>query len=276
MRRRDQSNLVLFGLALGIGGAAKALYSNASAEELGFLLLPTAWGVELASGQPFLFERGAGYVNQQLGIAIAPACSGMNFLIIAFATLVFGFLPRCEPLRQKLAWFGASALLAFAATVLVNTLRISLSLGERALVAEGWLSAAQVHRATGVGVYLGGLLALYAAVDRLFRRSPGGAKGYLVPLFFYVGLTLAIPLCRGAAARPEFATHAVVVLVAVAVAVLSILLLGQGAEKYACRSTSRAPERKLTIDGRFRRKRHTRRGGGLGAARGTEPARAGG
>jgi exosortase K len=203
---------------LGVAYAMKAFGSRASAEELDALLAPTAWGVELLSGHAFAREAGAGYVNLDLGVAIAPACSGVNFLVIAFLTLLVGFSSRCEGAPRKLAWFGASAALAFAATLVVNTLRITLSLAERELGPWGSLSAAATHRGVGVIVYLGCLLALYATVDRLFRREALRRANPAVPLVVYLGVTLLVPLLRGAWVRPEYATHASFVLLVAAVA----------------------------------------------------------
>jgi exosortase K len=211
---------------LGFGGAAlvaayavKAHAATASAEELAFVLKPTASGVELLTGHAFVLEKGAGYVSRELGLAIAPACSGTNFLVIAFATLVFGFLWRCRTAAGKIAWFSASAGLGWLATVAVNTLSISLSVAERSLVSERWLSAQALHRATGVAVYLGCLLALYGAVDRAFGGRRAGWS-FAVPLFFYVAVTLLVPQLRGAELRPESVTHALVVLFAAALCAL--------------------------------------------------------
>jgi exosortase K len=215
-RRATAWNAALLAAGLAAVCWSKAAYSRAGASELDFLLAPTARGVELLTGLAFAKEAGAGYVNLELGVAIAPACSGTNFLIVAFAALLVGFVPRCGTLPRKLAWFGASAVFAFFATIVVNTLRITLSLGERALGPSLWLSPGAAHRAVGVVVYLGCLLALYAAVERGFRGGPGRAASFAVPLACYLGVTLLVPLLRGAAARPDYATHASVVLLAVA------------------------------------------------------------
>jgi exosortase K len=217
-------NASLFATALALAYCLKAGYSRAGASELDFLLAPTARGVELLSGHAFPAEAGAGYVNLELGIAIAPACAGVNFLIVAFTALVFGFVPRCGTPARKLSWFGASAALAFCATLVVNTWRVTLSLAERSLSPSGWLSPAAAHRALGVVVYLGCLLALYAAVDRGFRAGAARASSYAVPLACYLGVTLLVPLLRGAAARPDYATHASVVLLAAAGAGLLLQL----------------------------------------------------
>jgi exosortase K len=207
-------NAALFAAALAASGWLKAGYSRAGASELDFLLAPTARGVELLSGHAFPKEAGAGYVNLELGIAIAPACAGVNFLIVAFAALVFGFVPRCGTPARKLSWFAASAALATFATLVVNTCRITLSLAKRSLAPSGFLSPAAAHRALGVVVYLGCLLVLYAAVEAGFRRGVSRGSSYAVPLACYLGVTLLVPLLRGAAARPDYATHASVVLLA--------------------------------------------------------------
>jgi exosortase K len=224
-------DVAIAALTLATAYALKAGYARASAEELEFLLRPTAFAVGLALGHDFVAEAGAGYVSRELHVAIAPVCSGMNFLIVTFTTLVLGFLARCATPREKFAWFAASLAVAYAATLLVNTLRISLSLAERGSGHSEWLSAAEQHRATGVGVYLGCLLLLYAAVDRAFRGARS-AWGFLVPISIYLGLTLLVPLARGASASTEYRSHAAVVL---GVSLCGALLLGLRAARIGSR-----------------------------------------
>ena len=76
-----------------VAAAAKLFYSNASADDLRWILAPTALLVELAGGEAFHFESHAGYINIDHSFLIAGACSGMNFLITAFVMLS-AMIPR--------------------------------------------------------------------------------------------------------------------------------------------------------------------------------------
>jgi len=67
------------------------------------------------------------------------------------------------------------------------------------------------------------LLGLYALVGRAFRGR-AAALGYALPFGFYLGVTLVVPLLRGASARTEFLPHAGVVLAFAAAAALALRL----------------------------------------------------
>jgi exosortase K len=189
---------------------AKSFASHAGARELDCLLAPTAALVGALTGHAFVAESGTGYIARELHVVIAPVCSGMNFAIIAFTALTCAFVARIPDTVKKLAWVLMCAPLAYMATVVANTLRIVLGLtAGRTLAAAGLLSAEDAHRAVGVAVYLGALLALHALASAACGRRAGSA---VVPLACYVGLTVLAPLVRGAARDPAFFAHGALVL----------------------------------------------------------------
>lgn len=64
--------------------ALKRHYSLATADELNWVLAPTAMLVRwLTSANPVL-EDGIDYADFANGIIVAPACAGVNFMIMAF------------------------------------------------------------------------------------------------------------------------------------------------------------------------------------------------
>ncbi len=87
--------LMGFSLILGM----KYLYSKADCESLLWILGPTARWVELLSGIPFVYEPGFGYANHGLRFLIAPSCSGVQFMIITAAMLIFSFSHRVTDCR---------------------------------------------------------------------------------------------------------------------------------------------------------------------------------
>ena len=70
----------------------KYYYSRAGAPELKWILAPTAGWVSLLSGIPFEYMCETGYVNHDLKMIIAPSCSGMQFMMITAAMLIFSFV----------------------------------------------------------------------------------------------------------------------------------------------------------------------------------------
>jgi len=209
-----RADLLLFAAALALSFALKRHAAHANADDLGWLLEPTAWLVTAASGHEFVFERGAGPFNRELALVLAPSCAGVNYAIVAFLALIAGFLPRLGSSRQKLSYALAAALVAYVATLCVNATRVLVSIE---LAKSAWLASAvsreALHRVEGVVVYLGSLLLLCLAVDRaLFRRVLVSSRSLLaLPLGLYLAVTLLVPALNGALAGPRFASHAVAV-----------------------------------------------------------------
>ena len=86
-------NFILFLAGALIILGMKSYYRQADCDSLRWILGPTAGWVQLLSGIPFTYLSDAGYVNHSLRLLIAPSCSGVRFMIILFATLVFSFTP---------------------------------------------------------------------------------------------------------------------------------------------------------------------------------------
>lgn len=193
--------------ALAAAFALKRFYSTASAADLRFVLAPTTWLVEVAGGHRFDWTSG-GYLSAELRFLVAPACAGVNFLIVAFAALVLGFVRPARRPWQNVGILLASAAAAYATTVLANALRIliAIPLWTRG-VSLGWLTAARLHELVGVVVFLGVLLLLHL----LARRLASAPVQVWVALLPYAGVMLVVPLLRGAHRRPEFWVHAGIV-----------------------------------------------------------------
>jgi exosortase K len=174
--------------AITLALAVKALYSQAGANELLWILAPSAWLARLAGGIDLVYEPGAGFITHTYHMVVGPACAGINFLVIAFLALYFSFASRFS---SRARWFAASAAIAFAAAVAANGLRIVVSahLWE-ADIYGAWLTQARMHRIAGAGIYYASLVALYLAVD----ARVGGHAPRLAPLCWYLGVSLGIPV----------------------------------------------------------------------------------
>jgi len=116
----------LAGLLLILG--IKYFYSNAGSNELVWILAPTSWWVRTLSGFSFEYEPFVGYVNHKLRFIIAPSCSGVQFMIITMTVLIFSFIHRMDNNKKRLLWFSCSLILSYPVTILVNGIRIVLSI----------------------------------------------------------------------------------------------------------------------------------------------------
>jgi exosortase K len=166
---------IVAALTLAVVLAMKLYYRSASAADLDWILRPTVWLVETVTGFSFVREAGIGYLDRQVGFAIIPPCAGVNFLIVAFASLVLGQLWRA---RRPLLLFFAAAVPALAATLTANTVRLVIAIE----LHRHQLSS--FHEIEGVVVYVTALLLLTLGANRLIEdkssTSAGGAASCVV------------------------------------------------------------------------------------------------
>jgi len=208
--------MVVLLCALGL----KLFYSTASPDNLRWILAPTTWLVEFASGWSFTFESHAGYMSSDHSFLIAASCAGVNFLITAFLMLTLKRLwfDRFENISWRFVL--VAVLLAYAATIITNTVRICVALRLQELRgAITWLSPNQLHRAEGIIVYFGFLLLLYVMTDRASKLR------IIFPLSVYYATTLGLPILNGAYRQGlEFWEHSFFVLVLPVMLVLPVVL----------------------------------------------------
>src|SRR5262245_9425935 len=93
---------------------------------------------------------------------IAPVCAGMNFAMAAFLALTLGALPGMTSGRATAKRLAMAAVLAYVATLVVNTTRIVIAIAMHRGTIDIAGDKAELHRIEGIVVYLGGLCALYA------------------------------------------------------------------------------------------------------------------
>ena len=162
--------LVVLAMAVLMAWGLKRHYANARADELSWILSPTARLAGVMAGTTFLPEPGEGYLSRERMFVIEKACAGVNFMIAAFGMLVLALRHRIGSRMSAACVLGASLLASYSTAVLVNAVRISVAMWLAVHpVAPSLLSAADVHRLEGVAVYFGGLVLLYELVQRLER-----------------------------------------------------------------------------------------------------------
>ena len=194
--------------------ALKLHYAMASPDHLRWILGPTTALVELLSGNSFQFESYAGYMSSDHRFLIAASCAGVNFLIAAFLMLSLRTLLRVR--SQSLSWrfIPLNAGVAYIATVIANTVRISLALWLQDLPTEvTWVNGQQLHRLEGIVIYFGFLLLLFLLTERIKAQDNSGfARKILFALTVYYATTLGIPLLNGGYRYREFFEHFMFVL----------------------------------------------------------------
>jgi exosortase K len=204
--------------------ALKFYYSNATADELLWILAPTTAFVELLSGRSFAFESYSGYMSSDHRFVIAVPCAGVNFLITAFLMLGLRRLWRARFQPASWTFLPISAALAYVATLITNTTRICIALEiQRRAVDVDWLSGNQLHRVEGIVVYFGFLLLLFMLTERV--EAATARTALLFPLVLYYATTLGIPLLNGSYRQGmPFWEHFVFVLVFPLIVVIPFVL----------------------------------------------------
>jgi len=248
-------NGIFLVLTLLVAIGLKYHYSKAGSEDLLWILRPTAKLVEQISGIRFEEEANTGFISRTHRIIIAPACAGVNFLIIAFCMAAFSGFHQIEYQRSKCLWLIASISSAYLLTIFVNALRIILSIHfYGADLYFGWITPQRVHRLEGVIIYFFFLCLFYRIIKNSIyhftqeaagrqKGNIGGKRAHpnylrwalagLVPLFWYGLITLVIPLINGAIGKNgvRFAEHSGMIFSGCLIVLVAVFLLQLGWEQ---------------------------------------------
>lgn len=222
--------VLAFLITLGGGFWLKLAYSRAGADELAWVLSPSAFIAQLA-GVELVPEPGAGFISRSAHMVVGPACAGVNFLLASWLALYSCMQSGLRQPRLR-GLLGLSVLCfsaAYLVTVSMNGLRIALAaqLFSLDIYSSLWTKA-RVHRLLGVVLYAAALCALCLAGERLRTRASQplpAARALFIALNVYLGVTLGIPLVNRAFLRnpAHFAEHAL--LTSLAAAGVSLLFL---------------------------------------------------
>ncbi|HEY4572958.1 MAG TPA: exosortase K, partial [Thermoanaerobaculia bacterium] len=196
-----------WGAAVLAAYGLKLAYSRATVADLAWILAPTARAVGWLRGETLVLLPGFGWGPADGSYFIAPACAGVNFLILVLTVSVLGFVHRLRSPRQRLAWWLGAAAGAYLATIAVNTLRIVAAVELYRFGPVAGLTPEQTHRLLGILIYLSALWWLYTALDRL---TGGQRSGALLVVGAYLGMTLVVPLLTGHPGA-RYAEHAMMV-----------------------------------------------------------------
>lgn len=194
---------IVFYLAAGfLALAMKYHYSTAEAHNLAWILAATSALVNLATNAGFDYRVGEGFISADGAFVIAPACAGINFLIICFTMLVFTQLRHVRGWVKKFCLVFGSAVFSFGLTLVVNTCRISLSMHSfRSSNPNALLMPENMHRLEGIAIYFLALSLVYLLSGYCFdgglgQRFESEKPSLAAPLFWYFLVTIVIPILR--------------------------------------------------------------------------------
>lgn len=216
MGPRRTASLPFYAAALATAAGLKLGYRRAGADDLAWILAPTARLAGLLSGMRFEHEDRSGWISHTDRLILGPGCAGVNFMTIAFLVLTVPFLHRLGSMAARGIWLGAGFILSFLLAIVTNALRIVAAAQLYEIDLQGaWMSAEGLHRLLGIILYSVSLVLAYLVVERLI---PPAAESWRnrpvppawVPLAGYLAVTLGVPLA-GRAWRPDpaaFLEHA--------------------------------------------------------------------
>jgi len=163
--------LCVLTVALLVMWGMKRHYADARADDLWWILSPTARVVGAVTGSAFAMGPGQGFLSRDRLFLIEKSCAGINFIIAAFGMLTFASRRHIGSCISGARVLGVSLFASYSAAVLVNAVRITIAmwLAGHPTVLSG-LSASEVHRVEGIAVYFGGLMLLYEVAQRCARR----------------------------------------------------------------------------------------------------------
>jgi exosortase K len=168
-----KTKLCLLAAVALVAWALKHHYAAARADDLWWILHPTASLVGLVTGAVFTAAPGEGYVSHERLFAIEKACAGINFMIAAFGLVVIALLRRVGSVASGVWVLAAGLFASYGSAVLVNGTRITFAMWLAAHpIASSTLTPAALHRLEGIAVYFSGLALLYEIVRRLERVVP--------------------------------------------------------------------------------------------------------
>ena len=172
----------------------------ATADELQWLLAPLAFLTQTLTGMPFDMNSAGEWFNDQSAVTIIKQCAGVNFMILSLPVYARRYqqvvVSACRPgrvLAITACCLILCLLMAWAATLLVNTARIILAIQlYRHNVTLAGLGPEQIHRIAGVLIYFPALWLQFRMFSGMKHEFTGSIAAAL-----YLGMVIIVPLLTG-------------------------------------------------------------------------------
>lgn len=201
----------------------KYFYSKADSSDLEWILAPTTWWVSILSGITFKNKPHVGYISHEFRFIIAASCSGIQFMIITIATLIYSFVHRMRTMKRGFCWIALSLLVSYLFTIFINGIRIVFSIYfpiylHKSDIYNGGMTPERLHTTIGIVVYFTSLFTIYHIAlyvsqkiadmpernpDFIGLKYPGKSFmqiicKYIPPIFWYFSIALGIPFLNKA------------------------------------------------------------------------------
>lgn len=175
----------------------KRHYSTATADELRWILQPVGWLVNGWDRLPYAWESHIGLVRADHQIIIAPACAGVNFLIMTYGLTIFAFLHHHRTVVRRAGWLVGAFIVAYGVSILTNAARIVLAISLYDAAVE-WraFTPERLHVIAGIATYAGALGLYYGGLQRIMaakNRTPWQLRGFWLPWMWYITGTVIVP-----------------------------------------------------------------------------------
>lgn len=124
--------------------------------------------------------------------------------------LLFPFVHQMDTKCKKFFWTALTFPCSYILTILVNTIRILLSI-YLPVIMERYIAPARLHTLIGIFVYFTSLCIIYHLAGLVTRRP---FRKFLPPVFFYLDLVLGVSILNGTLenGKSQFLKYAVLVL----------------------------------------------------------------
>lgn len=158
-------------LFFGIVFSLELYYQTTSVDGLIGFLFPIKLLIEVFTGMKLSYIGAIGFVDEEFTIVINKQCVGLNFCIISFCVLSFGFSHWFRKTYEKILWGITSLLCAYVFTLIVNAFRIINSLLlEKYLSDTLFFTGEILHLAGGILVYFSFLVLYFFLVRYLLQK----------------------------------------------------------------------------------------------------------
>ena len=147
-------------------------FTNADANDLQFLLAPTAKLVGILTGSQAVYLPENGYYYENLNIVIEKSCSGFNFWVLCFLVFVYLGLKYFDKHLHKILTIATALFGAYLLTIFANTSRIVASIVVRNQTV-GIFPDKQplIHETVGITTYFSLLVLTYFLIENFLKHK---------------------------------------------------------------------------------------------------------
>jgi exosortase K len=185
----------------------KLFYSHATPVELLWMLKPTALSVKFFTGIHFVFDMFEGYCSIDKKIIIAPACAGVNFMIVLICVIALLICKyrHIQSVQQFIWYLTAIIVISYCTTLICNTIRIMIAIAcYDKSIHWAFFTQERIHRLIGIVIYFAGICIAYLLTGKVLNKTENFPKNhkekyslYVIPLIWYITIMVVIPLIRG-------------------------------------------------------------------------------